>query len=188
MKNTLYVHKFMPVHHIPGPDLLTYFKDELVDVLVRHWQQMEWTSCQCEVHSPWTQICNGQKACSKTKAFLWHISRICDSAFFAFSLFFYFVLHGSRWIRKNGKKRGHCPLWATPPPKRVKRGHLLSDYRQKCVNATRDMLMSKARKMTILTITMFNENVHTGSFFNWEVSEFTYRLTFRGVPVKKDTL
>ena len=25
-----------------------------------------------------------------------------------------------------------------PPPKRVKRGHLLSDYRQKCVNGTRD--------------------------------------------------
>ena len=30
------------------------------------------------------------------------------------------------------------PLLATPPPKRVKRGHLLSDYRQKCVNGTRD--------------------------------------------------
>ena len=42
-------------------------------------------------------------------------------------------------ILKNGKKRGHCPLLATPhPPKRVKRGHLLSDYRQKCVNGTRD--------------------------------------------------
>ena len=26
----------------------------------------------------------------------------------------------------------------TPSPKRVKRGHLLSDYRQKCVNGTRD--------------------------------------------------
>ena len=36
-----------------------------------------------------------------------------------------------------------------PPPKRVKRGHLLSDYRQKCVIATRDILMSKARKVTI---------------------------------------
>ena len=36
---------------------------------------------------------------------------------------------------------------------------------QKCVNATRDILMSKARKMTILTITMFNENVHTGCLF-----------------------
>ena len=49
------------------------------------------------------------------------------------------------------------------PPKRVKSGHLLSDYRQKCVNATRHILMSKARKMTILTITMFNENVHTAA-------------------------
>ena len=45
---------------------------------------------------------------------------------------------GKPSYKKNGKKRGHCPLWATPPPKRVKRGHLLSDYRQKCVNATRD--------------------------------------------------
>merc|ERR1711997_1181032 len=54
--------------------------------------------------------------------------------------------------KKNGKKRGHCPLLATPPPKRVKRGHLLSDYRQKCVNGTRDILMLKARKMTILAI------------------------------------
>ena len=53
------------------------------------------------------------------------------------------------------KKRGHCPLLATPPPKRVKRGHLLSDYRQKCVNGTRDILMLKARKMTILAIIMF---------------------------------
>ena len=101
----------------------------------------------------------------KTKAFLWHISRICYRAFFAFSLFFYFVLHGSRWIRKNGKKKGTLSPLGDPPPKRVKRGHLLSDYRQKCVNATRDMLMSKARKMTILTITMFNENVHTGCLF-----------------------
>ena len=101
----------------------------------------------------------------KTKAFLWHISRICDRAFFAFSLFFYFVLHGSRWIRKNGKKKRILSPLGDPPPKRVKRGHLLSDYRQKCVNATRDMLMSKARKMTILTITMFNENVHTGCLF-----------------------
>ena len=30
-----------------------------------------------------------------------------------------------------------------------------SDYRLKCVNATRDILMSKARKITVLTITMF---------------------------------
>ena len=57
--------------------------------------------------------------------------------------------------KKNGKKRGHCPLLATPPPKRIKRGHLLSDYRQKCVNGTRDILMLKARKMTILAIIMF---------------------------------
>ena len=60
-------------------------------------------------------------------------------------------------LEKNGKKRGHCPLLATPPPppKRVKRGHLLSDYRQKCVNGTRDILMLKRRKMTILAIIMF---------------------------------
>ena len=45
---------------------------------------------------------------------------------------------GTLSCKKNGKKRGHCPLLATPPPKRVKRGHLLSDYRQKCVNGTRD--------------------------------------------------
>merc|ERR1711978_446304 len=45
---------------------------------------------------------------------------------------------GKLSYKKNGKKRGHCPLLATPPPKRVKRGHLLSDYRQKCVNGTRD--------------------------------------------------
>ena len=68
-------------------------------------------------------------------------------------------------VQKNAKKRGHCLLWYPPPHKQVKGGHLLSDYRQKCVNATRDMLMSKARKMTILTITMFNENVHTGCLF-----------------------
>ena len=30
-----------------------------------------------------------------------------------------------------------------------KRGHLLSDYRQKCVNATRDILMTKLQKITI---------------------------------------
>ena len=46
---------------------------------------------------------------------------------------------GTLSFKKNGKKRGHCPLLATPPPpKRVKRGHLLSDYRQKCVNGTCD--------------------------------------------------
>ena len=49
--------------------------------------------------------------------------------------------------------------------KGVKRGHLLSDYRQKCVNGTRDILMLKARKMTILAIIMFKENVHEGAFF-----------------------
>ena len=49
----------------------------------------------------------------------------------------YSILGKLSW-KKNGKKRGHCPLLATPPPKRVKRGHLLSDYRQKCVNGTRD--------------------------------------------------
>ena len=45
---------------------------------------------------------------------------------------------GKLSYKKNGKKRGHCPLLATLPPKRVKRGHLLSDYRQKCVNGTHD--------------------------------------------------
>ena len=45
---------------------------------------------------------------------------------------------GRSHFKKTVKKRGHCPLLATPPPKRVKRGHLLSDYRQKCVNGTRD--------------------------------------------------
>ena len=62
-------------------------------------------------------------------------------------------------------EKGDIVPFGRPPPKRVKRGHLSSDYRQKCVNATRDILMSKARKMTILTITMFNENVHTGCLF-----------------------
>ena len=39
---------------------------------------------------------------------------------------------------------------ADPPlPKRVKSGHLLSDYRQKRVNASRDILMSKARKSAL---------------------------------------
>ena len=66
-----------------------------------------------------------------------------------------FVDTRSSHIRKVVQKSRHCPLWATPrlpPPNRVKSGHLLSDYRQKCVNATRDILMPKARKMTILTI------------------------------------
>ena len=47
---------------------------------------------------------------------------------------------------------------SSPVKKATKKG-------DKCVNATRDILMSKARKMTILTITMFNENVHTGCLF-----------------------
>ena len=62
-----------------------------------------------------------------------------------------FIL-GKLSFKKNGKKRGHCPLWAIPPPKRVKRGHLLFDYRQKCVNGTRDILMLKARKKTTKVI------------------------------------
>ena len=49
-----------------------------------------------------------------------------------------FHIIGKLSFKKNGKKRGHCLLLANPPPKRVKRGHLLSDYRQKCVNGTRD--------------------------------------------------
>ena len=40
---------------------------------------------------------------------------------------------GSLHLKKTVKKGD---IWATPP-KRVKRGHLLSDYRQKCVIATR---------------------------------------------------
>ena len=60
---------------------------------------------------------------------------------------------GKLSFKKNGKKGDIVPFWR-PPPKRVKRGHLSSDYRQKCVNATRDILMSKAHKMTILTTTM----------------------------------
>ena len=62
---------------------------------------------------------------------------------------------GKPSYEKNGKKSGQCPLWAIPPPKRVKSGHLLSDYRQKCVNGTRDILMLKPRKMTILAIITF---------------------------------
>ena len=34
---------------------------------------------------------------------------------------------GKPSYEKNGKKSGQCPLWATPPPKRVKSGHLLSE-------------------------------------------------------------
>ena len=64
--------------------------------------------------------------------------------------------------KKNGKKGDIVPFWRPPLPKRVKRGHLLFDYRQKCVNGTRDILMLKARKMTILAIIMFKENVGPG--------------------------
>ena len=39
--------------------------------------------------------------------------------------------------KKNGKKGDIVPF-GQPLPKRVKRGHLLSDYRQKCINVTRD--------------------------------------------------
>ena len=45
---------------------------------------------------------------------------------------------GKLSFKKNGKKGDIVPFWRPPPPKRVKRGHLLSDYRQKCVNGTRD--------------------------------------------------
>ena len=54
--------------------------------------------------------------------------------------------------KKSGKKGDMVPFWRPPPPKWVKRGHLLSDYRQKRVNRTRDILMLKARKMTSLVI------------------------------------
>ena len=57
------------------------------------------------------------------------------------------ITKGSPRIRKTVKKGTLSPL-GNPPPKRVKRGHLLSDYRQKCINVTRDILMSKARKIT----------------------------------------
>ena len=57
---------------------------------------------------------------------------------------------GSPQIKKTVKKGTLSPL-GNPPPKRVKMGHLLSDYRQKCVNATRDILMSKTRKITTTT-------------------------------------
>ena len=44
---------------------------------------------------------------------------------------------GSPRIRKTVNK-GDIVHFGQPPPKRVKRGHLLSDYRQKCINVTRD--------------------------------------------------
>ena len=44
-------------------------------------------------------------------------------------------------IKKNGKKGDIVPFSATPPPKRVKRGHFLSEKksinRDKCVFATK---------------------------------------------------
>ena len=49
-----------------------------------------------------------------------------------------FSVKGSSHLEKNGKKGDIVPFWRPSPPKRVKRGHLLSDYRQKCVNGTRD--------------------------------------------------
>ena len=76
---------------------------------------------------------------------------------------------GSSPLKKRFKKGDIVPFWRPPLPKRVKRGHLLFDYRQKCVNWTRDILMLKARKMTILAIIMFQENVHEGAFFDREV-------------------
>ena len=59
-------------------------------------------------------------------------------------------------ILKKTVKKGTLSPFGDPPPKRVKRGHLSTDYRKKCVNGTRDILMLiKARKMTILAIIMF---------------------------------
>ena len=71
-----------------------------------------------------------------------------------FACFQFFSL-GKLSYKKNGKKGDMVPFWRPPLPKRVKRGHLLSDYRQKCVNGTGDILMLKACKMTILAIIMF---------------------------------
>ena len=48
-----------------------------------------------------------------------------------------------------------------PPPKRVKTGHLSSDYRQKCVNVTRDILMTKVCKSTY-----FGIKIHFGEHIN----------------------
>ena len=58
---------------------------------------------------------------------------------------------GKPSYKKNGKKADNVRFGRTPP-KRVKSGHLLSDYRQKCVNGTRDILMLKARKKTTKVI------------------------------------
>ena len=62
-------------------------------------------------------------------------------------------IKGSYPLKKTVKKGDIVPFWRPPPPKRVKRGHLSTDYRKKCVNGTRDILMLiKARKMIILAI------------------------------------
>merc|ERR1712001_63851 len=67
--------------------------------------------------------------------------------------------------KKNGKKRGHCPLLATPPPKRVKRGHLLSDYRQKCVNGTRDSYCGvKSPFLSDLRLILWCQKTHIDSY------------------------
>ena len=50
---------------------------------------------------------------------------------------------GSSPIKKTVKKADIVCFGRPSPPKRVKSGHLLSDYRQKCVNGTRDILMLK---------------------------------------------
>ena len=47
------------------------------------------------------------------------------------------------------QKRTLSALGKPPPPKRVKSGQLSPDYRQMCKNATRDILMTKVRKMTV---------------------------------------
>ena len=47
-------------------------------------------------------------------------------------------IKGSYPLKKMVKKGDIVHFWRPPPPKQVKRGHLLSDYRQKCVNGTRD--------------------------------------------------
>ena len=52
-----------------------------------------------------------------------------------------------------------------PPFYTIKSGHLLSDYQKKCENGTHDILMLKPRKMTILAIITFQENVREGAFF-----------------------
>ena len=74
------------------------------------------------------------------------------------------ILKGSSHIRKTVKKLT-LTTFGDPPPKRVKSGHLLPDYWQKCVNATRDILMSNVRKITILAVNYYPPNVFTMSAF-----------------------